>query len=246
MGPTVPTVPKPPTPVAPLLPSSPVPAHPKVARAPDSTAAAKIRTRCVLMVASSVATRHPDVVTPIAFFFVARMIALVRTGQRAAARAATKAMVALTATIAACGETRGTLVTTDASVSTPWRPAISASWQVQLEGTLDTSLDVSVYEARPVRRPAGGHRCASRRRAPGCLLRQRRDVRALAQRRGRVSARRARQCRRQLPAGAVAGHARRRGPGRDDGAPRPRRARSAATAWICRSCPRAPPTRDFR
>jgi|tagenome__1003787_1003787.scaffolds.fasta_scaffold20706043_2 hypothetical protein len=55
-------------------------------------------------------------------------------------------MVALTATIAACGETRGTLVTTDASVSTPWRPAISTSWQVQLDGTLDTSLEVSVYE----------------------------------------------------------------------------------------------------
>ena len=55
-------------------------------------------------------------------------------------------MVALTATIAACGETRGTLVTTDASVATPWRPAISSSWQIQLEGTLDTSLDVSVYE----------------------------------------------------------------------------------------------------
>ena len=55
-------------------------------------------------------------------------------------------MVALTATIAACGETRGTLVTTDASVATPWRPAVSSSWQIQLAGTLDTSLDVSVYE----------------------------------------------------------------------------------------------------
>ena len=37
-------------------------------------------------------------------------------------------------------------MTTDASVSTPWRPAVSSSWQVQLVGTLDTSLDVSVYE----------------------------------------------------------------------------------------------------
>ena len=50
------------------------------------------------------------------------------------------------AAVVACGETRGTLVTTDASVSTPWRPAVSTSWQVQLAGTLDTSLDVSVYE----------------------------------------------------------------------------------------------------
>jgi hypothetical protein len=55
-------------------------------------------------------------------------------------------MVALAVAVAACGETRGTLVTTDASGATPWRPALSSSWQVQLVGTLDTSLDVSVYE----------------------------------------------------------------------------------------------------
>ena len=72
-----------------------------------------------------------------------------RTGERAAARTATAtvALAAIAAAVVACGETRGTLVTTtDASVSTPWRPAISTSWQVQLVGALDTSLDVSVYE----------------------------------------------------------------------------------------------------
>lgn len=75
------------------------------------------------------------------------MIAAVRTGERGAARrAAATAALAAAAALVACGETRGTLVTTDASASTPWRPAVSASWQVQLVGTLDTSLDVSVYE----------------------------------------------------------------------------------------------------
>ncbi len=71
-----------------------------------------------------------------------------RTGERVAARrAAATVALAAAAAVVACGETRGTLVTTtDASVSTPWRPAISTSWQVQLVGTLDTSLDVSVYE----------------------------------------------------------------------------------------------------
>ena len=70
-----------------------------------------------------------------------------RTGERVAARRATTTVaVAVAAAVVACGETRGTLVSTDASVSTPWRPAVSTSWQVQLAGTLDTSLDVSVYE----------------------------------------------------------------------------------------------------
>jgi len=75
------------------------------------------------------------------------MIAGVRTGERRAARrAAATVALAVAAAVVACGETRGTLVTTDASVSTPWRPAVSASWQIQLVGTLDTALDVSVYE----------------------------------------------------------------------------------------------------
>jgi hypothetical protein len=45
---------------------------------------------------------------------------------------------------AACGESRGTLVTTGAGTS--WRPALGTSWQVQLTGTLDTSIDVAVYD----------------------------------------------------------------------------------------------------
>lgn len=45
---------------------------------------------------------------------------------------------------AACGESRGTLVTTGGA--TPWRPALGTSWQVQLTGTLDTSIDVAVYD----------------------------------------------------------------------------------------------------
>ena len=45
---------------------------------------------------------------------------------------------------ASCGEARGTLVTTGA---TPvFRPAPGASWQVQLTGALDTSLDVAIYD----------------------------------------------------------------------------------------------------
>ena len=43
-----------------------------------------------------------------------------------------------------CGESRGTLVTTGAPGV--WRPAASDSWQVQLSGALDTSLDVAVYD----------------------------------------------------------------------------------------------------
>jgi hypothetical protein len=43
-----------------------------------------------------------------------------------------------------CGESRGTLVTTGAPGV--WRPAPGASWQVQLSGMLDTSLDVAVYD----------------------------------------------------------------------------------------------------
>jgi hypothetical protein len=45
---------------------------------------------------------------------------------------------------ASCGEARGTLVTTTGAPS--FRPAGGASWQVQLTGTLDTSVDVPLYE----------------------------------------------------------------------------------------------------
>ncbi|HEX2659759.1 MAG TPA: endo alpha-1,4 polygalactosaminidase [Polyangia bacterium] len=50
--------------------------------------------------------------------------------------------------VASCGETRGTLVTTDAAVDagTPWRPTASTTWQIQLTGALDPSIDVALYE----------------------------------------------------------------------------------------------------
>jgi hypothetical protein len=52
--------------------------------------------------------------------------------------------VAALAVAASCGETSGTLVTT----GTPgiWQPAPTTTWQVQLTGTLDTSLDVALYD----------------------------------------------------------------------------------------------------
>src|SRR5437868_13005532 len=43
---------------------------------------------------------------------------------------------------ASCGEARGTLVTS----APTFRPPAGASWQVQLTGTLDTSVDVPLYE----------------------------------------------------------------------------------------------------
>jgi hypothetical protein len=53
--------------------------------------------------------------------------------------------VALAALAAAsCGEARGTLVTSGAAPV--WRPAPGVSWQVQLTGALDTTLDVAIYE----------------------------------------------------------------------------------------------------
>jgi hypothetical protein len=57
-------------------------------------------------------------------------------------------VLALALAFAACGETRGTLVTTaDGGVpGTPWRPALGASWQVQLVGTVDTTVDASIYD----------------------------------------------------------------------------------------------------
>jgi hypothetical protein len=54
------------------------------------------------------------------------------------------ALSVVVACAASCGESRGTLVTTGAPGV--WRPAPGASWQVQLSGTLDTSLDVAIYD----------------------------------------------------------------------------------------------------
>ena len=47
--------------------------------------------------------------------------------------------------VAACGQTRGTLVTTGDG----WRPALAASWQIQLSGQLDTVVDASIYIVDP-------------------------------------------------------------------------------------------------
>jgi hypothetical protein len=47
--------------------------------------------------------------------------------------------------LVACGESRGDLVTADAA-GAPWRPAPGSTWQVQLSGALDTSLDVAIYD----------------------------------------------------------------------------------------------------
>lgn len=55
------------------------------------------------------------------------------------------ATLALLGLVASCGESRGTLVTT-ADGGAPWRPAPASSWQVQLSGALDTSLDVAIYD----------------------------------------------------------------------------------------------------
>jgi hypothetical protein len=52
-------------------------------------------------------------------------------------------LLALALLAAACGEARGTLVTTAAPV---FQPAPGATWQVQLTGALDSSLDVSIYD----------------------------------------------------------------------------------------------------
>lgn len=56
------------------------------------------------------------------------------------------ATLALLGLVAACGESRGNLVTTDGGPGAPWRPAPGSSWQVQLSGALDTSLDVAIYD----------------------------------------------------------------------------------------------------
>ena len=53
--------------------------------------------------------------------------------------------LALLALLAASwGPARRTLVTT--AGSPPWRPALGATWQVQLTGPLDASFDVAVYD----------------------------------------------------------------------------------------------------
>jgi hypothetical protein len=46
----------------------------------------------------------------------------------------------------ACGEARGTLVTTGGGAGGIWRPTPGSTWQVQLTGPLDTSLDVAIFD----------------------------------------------------------------------------------------------------
>ncbi len=54
--------------------------------------------------------------------------------------------------LASCGEARGTLVTTTGGPA--FHPAAGASWQVQLTGTLDTTVDASLYEVDAFDAPA--------------------------------------------------------------------------------------------
>jgi hypothetical protein len=58
-------------------------------------------------------------------------------------RARAVALAAMSLLAAACGEERGTLVTT---APTAFRPALGTSWQVQLTGAIDTSFDVALYD----------------------------------------------------------------------------------------------------
>lgn len=55
--------------------------------------------------------------------------------------------------LASCGETRGTLITTGggggAGGAGAWRPALAATWQIQLTGKLDTSVDAGIYDIDP-------------------------------------------------------------------------------------------------
>jgi hypothetical protein len=55
--------------------------------------------------------------------------------------AASLGLALLFCAVAACGETRGTLVTTGDG----WRPALATSWQIQLTGPLDSVVDASIY-----------------------------------------------------------------------------------------------------
>jgi Glycoside-hydrolase family GH114 len=53
------------------------------------------------------------------------------------------ALALLASCAAACGESRGTLVT---SAVPRWQPVSGLSWQVQLSGGLDASVDASLYD----------------------------------------------------------------------------------------------------
>ncbi|HTA17795.1 MAG TPA: endo alpha-1,4 polygalactosaminidase [Polyangia bacterium] len=53
------------------------------------------------------------------------------------------ALAAMSSLAVACGESRGTLVTT---APPAFQPALGTSWQVQLTGTIDTSFDVALYD----------------------------------------------------------------------------------------------------
>src|SRR6187549_3477837 len=59
----------------------------------------------------------------------------------------------LLCSVASCGEARGTLLTTGggggAGGAGTWRPALAATWQIQLTGKLDTSVDASIYDLDP-------------------------------------------------------------------------------------------------
>jgi len=58
-----------------------------------------------------------------------------------------RALLIVAAAVAAgCGESRGTLVNTDGGAGSVWRPAPASTWQVQLSGALDTSIDVAIYD----------------------------------------------------------------------------------------------------
>ena len=67
-----------------------------------------------------------------------------------------RAALGLLALVAACGEARGTLLTT--GVAPPWRPSHGTSWQVQLTGALDTSFDVAIYDVDLFDTPAATDR----------------------------------------------------------------------------------------
>jgi hypothetical protein len=60
--------------------------------------------------------------------------------------AAAIGLASLATFVASCGEARGTLVTTLDGGASSWRPAPGSSWQVQLTGPLDTSIDVAIYD----------------------------------------------------------------------------------------------------
>jgi hypothetical protein len=61
-------------------------------------------------------------------------------------------LLACVLALASCGEARGTLVTTAGAPA--FHPTAGASWQVQLTGTLDTTVDASLYEVDAFDAPA--------------------------------------------------------------------------------------------